>query len=142
MDAKTCGNCKHRLLPSAGNLPQQCVDCWEPELKGWEPADKQDFVYRGADMGSPEGSFSVVKAIIRETVDAVDENWKLTKYAVAGIRAELAALGLRLTDKNMPRGECWHCMDRLYTLTRDLSEYEERLEKIEKAAKAGQVPKP
>lgn len=138
MDGKTCGNCKHRLLPSAR---KPCVDCSEPELKGWEPAAPQDFVYRGVDIGSPEGSLGVT-AIIRETVDAVNENWKLTKYAVAGIRAELAALGLRLTDKDMPRGEYWHCMDRLYTLTRDLSEYEERLEKIEKAAKAGQVPKP
>jgi len=137
MDAKTCGNCKHALLPSE----KPCVDCSWQSLKYWEPAGPQDFVYRGVDMGSPEGSISV-KAIIRETIDGLDENWRITKYAVAGIRAELAALGLRLTDKDMPRGEYWHCMDRLYTLTRDLSEYEERLEKIEKAAKAGQVPKP
>ena len=138
MDVKSCDNCKHRILPSNWKL---CGGCFEPELKGWEPADPQDFVYRGVDPGSPEGSLGVT-AIIRETVDAVDENWKLTKYAVAGIRAELAALGLRLTDKDMPRGEYWHSMDRLYSLTRDLSEYEERLEKIEKAAKVGQVPKP
>ena len=100
-----------------------------------------DNIYRGLDMGAPEGSLGVTD-IIRETVDAVDENWKLTKYAVAGIRDELAALGLRLTDKDMPRGEYWHCMDRFYSLTRDLSVYEEKLEEIEKAAKAGKVPKP
>lgn len=138
MEGKTCENCRYRHEQIMSN----CSDCEPPERKGWEPATPQDIIYRGLDMGAPEGSFSVVKAIIRETVDAVDENWKLTKYAVAGIRAELAALGLRLTDKDMPRGEYWHCMDRLYTLARDLSEYEERLEKIEKAAKTGQVPKP
>lgn len=33
-------------------------------------------------------------------------------------------------------------MDSFYTLARDLTEYEEKLEKIEKAAKAGQVTKP
>ena len=137
MTIKTCFNCKNRSECNMAN----CDDCKPPELKGWEPAAPQDFVYRGVDIGSPEGSMSVT-AIIRETVDGLDENWRRTKYAVAGIRAELAALGLRLTDKDMPRGEYWHCMDRLYALTRDLSVYEESLEKIEKAAKAGQVPKP
>lgn len=152
MEEKNCSTCKYRGVPPIGDPCKDCktLERWEPKFIPDESPFPKVSAFTGKpvapavgiDPGAPEGSFSVVKAIIRETVDAVDENWKLTKYAVAGIRAELAALGLRLTDKDMPREEYWHCMDRLYTLTRDLSEYEKRLEKIEKAAKAGQVPKP
>lgn len=151
MDRKTCGNCKHSDLPS-GSEP--CCSCiakskWDPKFIPVESPFQKVSAFTGKpvapavgiDPGAPEGSFNMT-TIAREIVDAVDENWKLTKYAVAGIRAELAALGLRLTDKGMPRGEYWRCMDRFYTLVRDLTEYEEKLEKIEKAAKAGQVTKP
>lgn len=148
---KTCATCKHETLQSG---IEPCCSCvakskWEPKFIPDESPFPKVSAFTGKpaapavgiDLGAPEGSLGVT-AIIRETVDAVDENWKLNKYAVAGIRAELAALGLRLTDKDMPRGEYWRCMDRLYSLARDLSVYEEKLEKIEKAAKAGQVPKP
>ena len=151
MEEKNCSTCKYRGVPPIGDPCKDCktLERWEPKFipdespfpKGSAFTGKPVEPAVGIDPGSPEGSIGVT-AIIRETIDAVDENWKLTKYAVAGIRAELAALGLRLTDKGMPRGEYWRCMDRLYSLVRDLSVYEEKLEKIEKAAKAGQVPKP
>ena len=159
MEGKTCGNCKHCHEPIMSN----CSDCETPELKGWEPAGPQDFVYRGLDMGAPEGDKTNVRLdwgergpelIVPEGITSVDKLKdgplletardvvkKITRldYAIEGVRSKMSSIGIKLTDKTLSRDELTLLVCQLNELQLDLYELEDEREALRKA---GQVPKP
>ena len=150
MEEKTCGNCKHRDLSP---YEKPCHDCKEPELKGWEPAPPPGIVYRGLDMGAPEGDKTNVRldwgergpeligpkditsvdqlkdGHLVETARAAVKQITRLDYAIAGVRSKMSSIGIKLTDKDLRRDEIDFMIGKLNALQADLFELEEERER-------------
>jgi len=150
MEEKTCGNCKHRDLSP---YEKPCHDCKEPELKGWEPPPPPGIVYRGLDIGAPEGDKTNVRLdwgesgteLIRteditsadqlkdgnlvETAQAAVKQITRLDYAIAGVRSKMSSIGIKLTDKDLSRDEIGFMIGQLNALQADLFELEEDRER-------------
>lgn len=149
MEGKTCENCKYRHEPIMSN----CDDCKPPERKGWEPAPPPDIVYRGLDMGAPEGDKTNVRldwgergpeligpqditsesqlkdGDLVETARAAVKQITRLDYAIAGVRAKMSSIGIKLTDKDLSRDEIGFMVGQLNALRVDLFELEEERER-------------
>lgn len=72
-----------------------------------------------------------------ETARAMVKQITRLDYAIAGVRSEIASIGIRFTDKDLSRAEIGFMTGQLNALQVDLFELEEERESMGKAGEHG-----